>query len=271
MSWRLTGDGQAVQTEADASAWAWEIVNEDGSERRKAIVEISGTAMSASSVPFRVDHARQSNGQTEIERVLEWREPPRKIVLRSESTVPDMDGGDPGPDVAEIIEITDWFDERGITLVFTGRGSGALGAAPLGGAPLGALITSHTANPIDLEADDLVERFEAESRLAAARDARQWWIENRGPGKPITIELAPAHETSSAATLEISVPKISAEQQAELDRREIHLVLNGPSPDGPDSGYVFEAYDKDLKMIGLSVGEAADDAYLALFDDLFRE
>lgn len=270
MSWRPTGDGRAVQTDADTNAWEWELVNEDGSERRGVIVEISGTAMSAADVHFRVDHARQSNGQTEIERVREWREPPRKIVLHSASTIPDMEGGDPGPDLAEIVAITDWFDQRDITLVFTGRGSGVLGGAPLGGAPLGGFITSHTANLIDLEADDLIGRFEAGSRLAAAREAQQWWIENKGPGKPVTIELAPAHG-KSRATLEISVPKISPEQREKLNRRDIHLVLNGPSPDGPDSGYVFEAYDKDGNMVGLSVGETADDAWLALYDDLFSE
>jgi hypothetical protein len=260
MKWRIVGDGEEVRSGADVSAWAWEVERDDGSERHTVTVEISGTAMTASNVHFRVDKARQSKGLSEISGLLEWNELPRKIVLHSNTTVPDMDGGDPGPDLHELLEIADWFSERGIWLVFSGRS---------GGTGPGVSYASQTANLIDPEADALVERLEAPSRLEAARKARDWWIEKRGPGKPAEIELNPAQATSSA-TLEIHVPKISPEERGQLDRREIQLVVNGPDANDPDSGYVIEAYVKGV-LVGIAVGGTADEAWLTLFDDLFTD
>jgi hypothetical protein len=260
MKWRITGDGEEVPSGADVTAWAWEVEREDGSERRTVTVEISGTAMTASNVHFRVDKARQSRGLSEIRGLLEWNELPRKIVLHSQTTVPAMEGGDPGPDLQELVEIADWFGERGIWLVFSGR-SGGTGPS--------VAFSSQTANLIDPEPDALVERFEAPTRVEAARKAREWWIENHGRGKPAEVELSPAQATSSA-TLQIHVPKISPEHREQLNRRQIHLVVNGPDASDPDSGYLIEAYTNG-ELSGLAVGATADDAWLALFDDLFTD
>ena len=169
MPWQIVSEGQEIPPPggADATVWRWELGSDPDSERRTVLVKISGTAMVAEAVHFRVDHARRSEGQTEVHRVLDWDEPPSEIVFNSASEAPDFIGGEPGPAAVELAETAAWFQERGIVLVWTGRG---VGRGPL---------TSHSANLIDLEADDLVARFERPFRLDAVREAQRWWLENR--------------------------------------------------------------------------------------------
>jgi hypothetical protein len=263
MSWRPNGDGVEVRPPGgeDATVWQWDLVSDNG-DRHSVLVFVSGTAMSLKNVPFRVEHARQSSGHTEVSRILDWEEPPRRIILHSESQLPTYDGGEPGPEVRELTEIVSWFEERGLLLLFTARGRGI---------PRGEVeYTTHSANVIDQEADELVARSEARTRLEAARDARAWWIENReaAGGSGVELDLQPV-EGKSSATLDLQTPDISSEQREHFDRREVILVTTGPDTDDPESGWMFEAYSKNGTLLGITVAATAQDAYLTLYDDLF--
>lgn len=67
---------------------------EDGSERRRVLIRVSGTAMVAENMPARVGLARHSRGLSEIERVLPWETPASEIVLHSGSEEPTFRGVD---------------------------------------------------------------------------------------------------------------------------------------------------------------------------------
>jgi hypothetical protein len=208
--------------------------------------------MSSANVPFRVDRARESSGQTEIVRILDWEEPPERIVLHSESQAPTIHGGEPGPEVRELAEIIDWFEERGILLVFTARGAGV---------GEDVRLTIHSANLIDHEADQLVARFEARTRLISAREARDWWLASR--------ESKSTAAATSTATSGVEAPAIPPDQRRRLKRRHVSLVITGPDADDPESGWMIEAYSKEGKLLGIAVAATAQDAYLTIYDDLF--
>ena len=119
VSWRATGDGQEIDPEngEDVTVCAWELVSNETGERRTVLVKIGGTAMLSGGVHFRVVHARDSNGQTEIQRILEWEEPPTQIAFYSDSQAPEIQGGEAGPVFTELASLTDWFDDRGILML----------------------------------------------------------------------------------------------------------------------------------------------------------
>jgi hypothetical protein len=82
---------------ADATAWAWDLVSGEGSEQRTRVVQVSGTVMASDAMHFRLDHAMQTRGQSEVRRVLEWRQPPEYVVFHSTSKTPKSWAGIPGP------------------------------------------------------------------------------------------------------------------------------------------------------------------------------
>jgi hypothetical protein len=122
--------------------------------------------MSSSTVPPVVEKARQSEGGSAVAAILEWEEPPTRIRFNTDSHEPIAEGGEPGPEVRELIEIVDWFQERGIYLMFAARGGGT------GPIPAVPHYSVHTAHVIDAKADKLFGSFEGPTRLEAGRTAR---------------------------------------------------------------------------------------------------
>ena len=239
---------------ADATVWEWPLVSEDGSHERTVQVWVTGTAMSSSGVHFRVDDARKTGGEDEIGRVLEWEEPPERIDFGSDSAAPSFEGGQPGPDVRELTAIVEWFDERGIAVIFTGHGVGV-------GPNEEVEITQWTANIYDLKTDKLIARFGGVSRLDAARTARREFE------KGVEPPSASAEASAPAPTVVIR----DEEQRDRLRQRHISVIENAPIEGDPDSAWVLEAYDKSGNIVGIAVQETQTDAWLNLVEEFLPE
>lgn len=268
MPWQIASAGEKIQPPggADATVWRWQLIDEQR-ESRTVLVKITGTAMAAQDVHFRLDHARRSEGQTEVSRVLDWDEPPEEIAFGSASEVPDFIGGDPGPEVAELAEIAAWFQERGIVLVWTGRGVGV--------SPETAKITTHSANLIDQEADKLVARFEAPWRVDAVREAQRWWIENKpsesaasnGERKGRIVEGS-AHlvgESHLEASGEVTRPHVPRDDLDALVRHGRAIWFTEPDPDDPESRWMAEVWNVETgTIIEVATGYTAEEAFVII-------
>ena len=80
MGWEISANlGWHVHAGADARGWRWEITR--AAEIVQVIIEISGTAWSADpvSLPDDTRHALETDGRTELLKVLNQDEPPRVI------------------------------------------------------------------------------------------------------------------------------------------------------------------------------------------------
>lgn len=251
MAWQVVREGRevAVPDGTDATIWEWLLKSEDGAER-SVLVQISGTAMATDDVHSRVANARESEGQTEVHRVLDWDDPPFEIRLDSRSEAPALTGGNPGAGAAEMAEIARWFQDRGIALVWTSRGIGLSRKKP----------EKHSANLIDLEADKLVARFEAPWQLEAVRNAQEWW-QNRGRGAEVIVEAQPATATASgSATVETTRPHVPPEDLEEVKRQHLALVWTEPDPEDVESRWQVTVYEEDGLIRGVALGFEPDEA-----------
>lgn len=84
MAWHLedrSGPYGAPWEGRDSTVWVWELYRDDQS--RRVVVEVSGTAMAVADefLPAVTAEAKQTNGRSEIEKILEQPEPPRRISL----------------------------------------------------------------------------------------------------------------------------------------------------------------------------------------------
>jgi hypothetical protein len=78
MAWTIAGSlGSHSEPGVDGNGWLWEITR-DGDARR-VFVEISGTAQWVSNAPPDTAEALRTEGQSEVERVLQMDSPPRII------------------------------------------------------------------------------------------------------------------------------------------------------------------------------------------------
>jgi hypothetical protein len=80
MSWQISPNlGRHVRAGADARGWHWEITR--GAEVAQVVIEISGRAWSADrlSLPDDTRHALETDGRTELLKVLDQDQPPRVI------------------------------------------------------------------------------------------------------------------------------------------------------------------------------------------------
>jgi hypothetical protein len=105
VTWRLedhSGPYSAPWEGRDASGWVWEIYREG--ESRRVIVEISGTAMSIADefLPDITVQAKRTQGRSEIEKVLEDSDPPRRISLGTTAYL----GGPPQRPDATLVDAT---------------------------------------------------------------------------------------------------------------------------------------------------------------------
>jgi hypothetical protein len=84
MAWRLdasSGPFPAPWEGRDATGWVWEIYSDE--QPRRILVEVSGTAMTIADeyLPEETRLARATSGRSEVEKVLELDDPPRRISL----------------------------------------------------------------------------------------------------------------------------------------------------------------------------------------------
>lgn len=83
MSWEIASQiGPHCDANIDASGWVWELRRGEGkhSEARRVFVEVSRTALASASMPSTATTAAiESEGRTEVERVAQLENPPRKI------------------------------------------------------------------------------------------------------------------------------------------------------------------------------------------------
>jgi len=80
MSWRISANlGRHVRAGADARGWRWEITR--GADVAQVVIEISESAWSAEppSLPDDTRHALETDGRTELLKVLDQDDPPRVI------------------------------------------------------------------------------------------------------------------------------------------------------------------------------------------------
>jgi hypothetical protein len=80
MGWQISANlGRHVRAGADARGWRWEITR--GAEVAQVVIEISGRAWAADplSLPDDTRHALETDGRTELLKVLDQDEPPRVI------------------------------------------------------------------------------------------------------------------------------------------------------------------------------------------------
>jgi hypothetical protein len=102
--WRLedrSGPYSAPWDGKDAVGWIWEIYRDD--ESRRVRVDVSGTAMAIADefLPMETAEARRTHGRSEVEKILEAPNPPRRISL---GTTGYLDAQAPQPD-AVLVDI----------------------------------------------------------------------------------------------------------------------------------------------------------------------
>jgi hypothetical protein len=80
MGWEIRGNlGSLVRTGVDARGWLWEITR--GAQAAQVVIEISGTAWSSDPLRLPEDTRRtlETDGRTELLKVLDQENPPRVI------------------------------------------------------------------------------------------------------------------------------------------------------------------------------------------------
>jgi hypothetical protein len=85
MSWEIRANlGRHVRTGVDARGWLWEITR--GAQVAQVVIEISGTAWSSDPrhLPEETRHALETDGRTELLKVLDQDNPP--LVIRCGSS-----------------------------------------------------------------------------------------------------------------------------------------------------------------------------------------
>lgn len=259
MTWEIESGGERVNPGGyDGWIWLWRLRKSDDPERRHSVsVGISGTALSMdeTALPPRIVIARETEGRSEVEQVLEWPDPPDEITVGSQRVTPV--GGDPGPEQRELLDIIDWFEERGLLLWFAAHG--------IGGAD-GATIVSqtHSAHVVASEEDKYLGHFEGPTRLAAARAAKAHWEREVIPA---VLKLGPATVTSSAH-LKLSVG--AASEVETLKEQGFHLVWIEPS-DPKEPIWMVEVFNEDGELITTGLGDNVEDALLGVAEDLLPD
>jgi hypothetical protein len=97
MSWIIAGDARYVAlAHHQAASWVWPLLS-DADQPRQVLVAISDSAMDSGreALSGRIDLARRTSGRSEVERVLDWPEPPTEIKVDSASV--QHFGSDAGP------------------------------------------------------------------------------------------------------------------------------------------------------------------------------
>ena len=254
MRWLIEGDGREVHQSGDRIAWQWRLRNGTSGESRAVLVSLTGTTMSMGedALTGRGLLARGSRGRSEVEMLLDWPEPPNHVEVHSRGV--QLLGGDPGPELRELHEIVNWFDERGALLVFAMYGSDDP-TSP---------TTRPTVHVLLKDSGELLYEAAGASQLDAARGAQQKWD---GKGKVVEGSGKLVIRTSISAT-GVAIGGTAAKKAEEAasayqgDAFTVKIEILGGEP---GSMLVLEVRDSDGNPLDVLVGEGTD------VDDLLLE
>ena len=186
------------------------------------------------------------------------------MVFNSVSEGPEIVGGDPGPEAIEIAEIAAWFQDRGIVLLWDGRGPA--GWSP--GTPM--RITTHWANLLDLEADEHLARFEAPLRVEAVRRAQKWWEEARegveeSDKRVIEQSGGATSELSGGGSVELPRPHLTPPDLAGLKLHGFVIWFTEPDPEDPESRWLAVVSEVETaRIIDFATGYTAEEALITV-------
>jgi hypothetical protein len=260
MIWSIEDDGKSLNPASyDGSVWQWRLRHADDPQRGHVLIlRITGTAMAMGkeALPFRAEIARDSQGRSEVEVILDWPEPPDEIEIHSQGVR--RSGGDPGPEQREINEIVEWFDERGAVVFLFARGGGS-------GSTDTIQMTRHTAYVAARGADEHLFKAEGTSHLEAIRKAKEKW-ESDGHG--VYLELHPSRGTSSTS-LGLTTPKVGrvekAREAAKASGREFFIVAWQPLPSSEGdtkAPHLIEVTNQDGEFIDGGIGDDPENSIL---------
>jgi hypothetical protein len=261
MLWVIHGDGQPQNPQGyDGSVRQWQLLADDDPDRQhQVLVRITGTAMAMGedALSIRAATARETQGRSEVEQVLEWPQPPDEIEIGS--TGVRRFGGDPGPEQREINEIVEWFDERGAIVMFTARRGGV-------GSVENALWVKHSAHVLARDVDQHLYHAEGSSRLEAARHAKERWD---AEGHGVLLGKLEAHG-SSTTTLELDTAKaahkVKADEAARTQQRQVFQVTweEVTDPRSPNPLHKVEVSTEDGEVTEIALGDDVEDGVLEI-------
>jgi hypothetical protein len=258
MKWDTIGDAEPLNPGGyDGSVWRWQLQQVDNADRNASvIVRISGTAMSMGedALPPRVAAARETQGFSEVVQTLDWELPPDEIRLDSQRVVPS--GGDPGPEGRELIEIEDWFEERGMLLIFAARGLGSADGTTI-------VSTTHSTHVVARDEDKYFNHFEGVTRLESARKAKAYW-----EGQQREIGQAVEEEEALPMKAVLSVER-SQKVQTLRDQGK-HLAWTEPT-DPNDPVWALRVYNDKGELLAIGLGDDVEDALLEVAEELLPE
>lgn len=258
MGWEIEGGNERLDPVGyDGWVWRWRLRHDlDPKRRESIIVRISGTAMSMADevLPPRVAVARETEGRSEIEQVLGWPIPPDEIRVDSQRVVPS--GGDPGPEGRELIEILQWFEGRGMLVIFAAR-------RQLSGDGVTVVGETHSAHVVARDEDKYFNHFEALSRLDAARKAKAHWEE---VGEEAQVDAAPV-----SARAEAPVPRVEKTERVEALREQGYRLVWIEPVDPDDPIWALQVFTDEGELLVIGLGDNVEDALLSVAEDLLPE
>jgi hypothetical protein len=202
--------------------------------------------------------ARDTQGKSEVEIVLDWPEPPDEIEVHAEGVK--RTGGDPGPEQREINEIVEWFSQRGAVVFLFGGGGGSGHTDPM-------QLTRYTAYAAARGADNHLFKAEGQSYLEAVRNAKG---KREHDGHGVFLELQPAHATVTTrlgpppAAPEID-PVEKAREAAKASDREFFVVAWQRLPNiGGDfkAPHLIEVTNKAGDFVDKAIGDDPENSIL---------
>jgi hypothetical protein len=278
-SWNIIGGPDEMPREGiDAKRWRWLLASADTGLVILVIVKVSGSAMAVApeNLPRATRDARESCGRSEIDKILEWWEPPSVIELHTHSSEATLGGGakkqpdNEGPQTERRLrELEAWFDSHGLALDFVQQKGGSWFALVsmkdqrVGSGVVGAGSTrveaaedaARRSKPLDDSQDVTVVAATAEAHATAT---------------PGTVVISPSGIPSGEA---VGTPGIDGFDEAAREKLETvatdfgWLIRFAKEPDG---GFFWLVLDGTTgETIKGGSADTWDDARLAVIEDIY--
>jgi hypothetical protein len=261
MTWVLQGRAEELNPAGyDGRIWQWRLqpASHPDEGERTITVRISGTAlaMGSETLPRRIQLARSSAGQSEVEQVLDWQVPPDVLDISSRHVMPQ--GGEPGPEQRELVEILAWFADQDISVFFTQAAMLGLGTAE---PPPPGPVTAHLQKA---GVDGLVGSHDGRDRLEAAGKAQVAWRDAKS--KPIGTVT----ESNIAMPITPSLGSKGHEALETLRSHKREVVWTEPV-DNDEGFWMLEVFDEEGRLLVIGLGDSQDDAILEVAEYLYPD